>query len=150
MREDARGGDHGEDDRERLLTVPAAWEFTARSYSMSVNVRFDGDVVVLSNFARLMNDPRYVDASRDLGDLLERGSRQFVIDLTGVRETGASFLGLLMTLTRRIRQQRGEVVLAHPSREMEAFLLGEMQMEEYWDILPSVQEAVEFYRPWPR
>ena len=117
---------------------------------MPLNVRFDGDVVILSNFARLMNDPRYVDASRDLGDLLEGGSRQFVIDLTGVRETGASFLGLLMTLTRRIRQQRGEVVLAHPSREMEAFLLGEMQMEEYWDILPSVQEAVEFYQPRPR
>ena len=33
---------------------------------------------------------------------------------------------------------------------MEAFLLGEMQMEEYWDILPSVQEAVEFYRRGPR
>ena len=33
---------------------------------------------------------------------------------------------------------------------MEAFLLGEMQMEEYWDILPSVQEAVDFYRQRPR
>jgi anti-anti-sigma regulatory factor len=114
---------------------------------MPINIRFDGDVVVLSNFARLMNDPRYVDAARDLDDLLEQGARQFVIDLTGVRETGASFLGLLMTLTRRIRQAEGEAVLAHPSREMEAFLLDEMQMEEYWDILPSVQEAVEFYRP---
>ena len=117
---------------------------------MPLNIRFDGDVVVLSNFARLMNDPRYVDASRDLGDLLDQGSRHFVIDLTGVRETGASFLGLLMTLTRRIRQQSGEAVLAHPSREMEAFLLDEMQMEEYWDILPSVQEAVDFYRDRPQ
>ena len=113
---------------------------------MPVNIRFEGDVVVLSNFARLMNDPRYVDAARDLGKLLDDGARQFVVDLTGVRETGASFLGLLMTLTRRIRQADGEVVLAHPSREMVAFLLDEMQMEEYWDILPSVEEAVEFYR----
>src|SRR5579885_2974770 len=117
-------------DHRPLTTDPA----------MPLNIRFDGDVAVLSNFARLMNDPRYVDASRDLGDLLERGSRRFVIDLTGVRETGASFLGLLMTLTRRIRQRDGEVVLAHPSREMEAFLLDEMRMEEYWDIWPSVQE----------
>jgi anti-sigma B factor antagonist len=117
---------------------------------MPLNIRFDGDVVVLSNFARLMNDPRYVDAARDLGDLLDQGVRKFVIDLTGVRETGAAFLGLLMTLTRRIRQGRGEAVLAHPSREMEAFLLDEMQMEEYWDILPSVQEAVDFYRRAPR
>ena len=51
-----------------------------------------------------------------------------------------------MTLTRRIRRDQGEVVLAHPSREMEKFLVDEMQMEEFWDILPSVQEAVEFYR----
>ena len=113
---------------------------------MPLNIRIDGDVAILSNFARLMNDPRYVDASHDIGDLLDQGSRRFVIDLSGVRETGASFLGLLMTITRRIRQGRGEAVLAHPSREMEKFLLDEMQMEEYWDILPSVQEAVEFYR----
>ena len=116
---------------------------------MSVNIRFDGDVAILSNFARLMNDPRYVDAAQDIGELLDQGSRRFVIDLTGVRETGASFLGLLMTLTRRIRRDQGEVVLAHPSREMEKFLLDEMQMEEFWDILPSVQEAVEFYRERP-
>lgn len=114
---------------------------------MPLNIRFDGDVVILSNFARLMNDPRYVDAARDLDELIDRGADQFVIDLTGVRETGASLLGLLMTLTRRIRQARGEVVLANPTREMTAFLLEEMQMEEYWDILPSVAEAVAFLRP---
>ena len=117
---------------------------------MPLNIRFDGDVVVLSNFARLMNDPRYVDAARDIGDLLEQGVRKFVIDLTGVRETGASFLGLLMTLTRRIRQERGEVVLAHLSRDMEAFLLNEMQMDEYWDTFSNVQEGIEFYRRGPR
>jgi anti-sigma B factor antagonist len=113
---------------------------------MALNIRFDGDVVVLSNFARLMNDPRYVDASQDIGELLDQGSRQFVIDLTAVRETGASFLGLLMTLTRRIRQRDGEAILAHLSREMKAFLFDEMQMEEYWDSFVSVQEAVDFYR----
>lgn len=111
---------------------------------MPLNIRPVGDVVILSNFARLMNDPRYVDAARDLDELLDRGARRFVIDLTGVRETGASFLGLLMTLTRRIRQERGEAVLANPGREMKAFLLDEMQMEEYWDIFPSIEEAVEF------
>jgi anti-anti-sigma regulatory factor len=113
---------------------------------MPVHIRYDGDVVVLSNFARLMNDPRYVDAGREAGELVDQGSRQFVIDLTGARETGASILGVLMTVTRRIRQGGGEAVLAHPSREMERFLLDEMQMEEFWDIFPSVAEALAFYR----
>ena len=51
-----------------------------------------------------------------------------------------------MTLTRRIRQGGGEAVLANLSREMEKFLLDEMQMEEFWDIFPSVQEAIAFFR----
>ena len=35
---------------------------------MPLNIRTDGDIVILSNFGRLMNDPRYIDASRDTSD----------------------------------------------------------------------------------
>jgi anti-anti-sigma regulatory factor len=115
---------------------------------MPLNIRIDGDVVVLSNFARLMNDPRYVDARMDLRDLLDQGYRKFILDLTGARETGSSFLGLLITLNRQIGHDRGEAVLANPSREMQRFL-GEMQLEEYWDVFASVQEAMEFFRRGP-
>ena len=80
---------------------------------MPLNSRVDGEIVILSNFARLMNDPRYVDASRDVGDLLEQGFTTFIFDLGGFKETGASFLGVLMTVTRRIRQHGAEAALAH-------------------------------------
>src|SRR5262245_28612419 len=100
---------------------------------MSLNIRVDAGVVVLSNFARLMNDHRYVDASRDICALLDQGRMKFVLELASVREIGSSFLGLLMTLTRQIRQRGGEVVLAHPSREIEE-VIRTMQMEDYWDI----------------
>jgi anti-sigma B factor antagonist len=113
---------------------------------MPVNIRIDGDIVVASNFGRLMNDPRYVDASEDIGDLLDQGYRKFILDLSGVRETGATFLGLLMTITRRIRRGGGEAALANPTRQMEDFLLNEMQMEEFWDVFPSVQEGIAFFR----
>ena len=33
---------------------------------MSLNLRIDNGVAVLSNIARLMNDPRYSTSSRDL------------------------------------------------------------------------------------
>ena len=113
---------------------------------MPVNIRIDGDVVILSNFGRLMNDPRYVDASRDIEDLLDEGYKSFVMDLGGVRETGSTFLGLLMTLTRRIRQSGAEAVLANLNRQMNEFLFKEMQMEEFWDVFPGVQEGIEFFR----
>lgn len=111
---------------------------------MALNIRIDGDVAILSNFARLMNDPRYVDASRDVVELLDNGVRNYVIELSGVRETGSSLLGILMTITREIRKQRGDAVVAHPSPAIEKYL-AEMQMDEFWDIFPSVGEAVAFY-----
>jgi anti-sigma B factor antagonist len=112
---------------------------------MPLNIRIDGTVVILSNFARLMNDPRYVDASRDIRDLLDQGHRNFILDLGGVRQTGSSFLGVLMTLTRQIQQHGGEAVLAHVGRDTEEFL-GMMLMDDYWDTFSSVAEATEFFR----
>jgi anti-sigma B factor antagonist len=115
---------------------------------MAVTVRIEGDVVILGNFARLMNDPRYVDAARDVKDLLDQGFRQFVIELAEVRETGSSFLGVLMTITREIRQEGGEAVLAHLSREVEKYI-DMMQMDDHWDIFKTVQESVEFFESRP-
>jgi anti-sigma B factor antagonist len=107
---------------------------------MPLHIRFDGEIAILSNLGRLMNDPRYVDAGQDVRELLAEGFRNFVIELRGVGETGAPLLGLLMTMTRQIRQQGGEVVLAGVSRSMEKFL-DEMRMEEYWDAYHSIEEA---------
>jgi anti-sigma B factor antagonist len=112
---------------------------------MSVNISIEGDVVVVSNFNRLMNDPRYVDAGRDIQELLDQGRRNFILDMGGVHETGSSFLGLLMTITRRIQKPGGEIVLAHLSRHMEEFL-ETMQMEDFWDVFLTVDEAIESFR----
>ena len=111
---------------------------------MGLNIRFEGDVAILSNFARLMNDPRYVDAARDVQRLLDEGVRNFVIELSGVRETGDSFLGVLMTISREIRRDKGDVVLAHCSREVEN-CIAMMQLDDYWDMFATVDEATRFF-----
>jgi anti-anti-sigma factor len=108
----------------------------------------EGDVVIVSNFNRLMNDPRYTDAGRDIQELLEHGRKKFVLDLGGVHETGSSFLGLLMTISRRIQRRGGEVILGHLSRQVEE-LLETMQMEDFWDVFPSVDAAIESFRHVP-
>jgi anti-anti-sigma factor len=111
---------------------------------MALNIRFEGPIAILSNFARLMNDPRYVDAARDVQELLDQGYQSYILELAGVRETGSSFLGVLMTITREIRQRGGEAVLARPSKDVEKYLTM-MQMDEYWDIFGSVEEARRFF-----
>src|SRR5438270_88868 len=110
---------------------------------MPMNIRFDGDIAVLSNFARLMNDPRYFDASRDVQDILRQGYRKFVLELAGVREIGAPGIGLLTTITRQIRKSDGEAVLASVSRDLERYI-EEMRMDSYWEIFASVAESIDY------
>jgi anti-anti-sigma regulatory factor len=110
---------------------------------MAIHVRFAGEVAVLSGIARLMNDPGHFDAGRDVRDLLDRGYRRFVLELNGVRETGPTVLGLLTTLTRTIRLEQGEAVLANVSPPMEEFL-DEMRMDAYWDVFDDAESAIAF------
>ena len=110
---------------------------------MAIQVRFAGEVVVLSAIGRLMNDPRHFDAARDVRDLLEQGHRRFVLELGGVRETGPTVLGLLTTLTRQVRNEGGEAVLANVAPPMEKFLES-MRMDSYWDMFEDAREAIAF------
>ena len=109
---------------------------------MPLNVRVIDDVVVLSNFGRLMNDPRHFDATRDVQNLTDQGYRKYVLELRGVGALGASGVGLLVTLTRLVRKVDGEAVLAavHPAMEKR---LDELRLDSFWDIYPSVETATE-------
>lgn len=111
---------------------------------MAVNGRMEGDVVILSGFGRLMNDPRHFDASRDVQELVDRGYRKYVLDLRGVGALGASGIGLLMTLTRLVRKHDGEAVLSALSRPMEK-LLDELRMDAYWEVFDSADDAVRAF-----
>ena len=110
---------------------------------MAIHVRFEGEVAVLSGVARLMNDPRHFDALRDITDLLDRGYLRFVLELGNVHETGPTILGLLTTLTRKVRQADGEAVLANLAPSMEKFL-DEMRMDAYWDVFDDAESAIAF------
>jgi anti-sigma B factor antagonist len=113
---------------------------------MPLNVRFDGDLAILSNFGRLINDPRHFDAGRDVQELLDQGYRHFVLELAGVRDMGPTSLGLLTTLTRLVRRQGGDAVLANVGRGTEDYI-NMMQMDTYWELFETVREAKAFFQP---
>ncbi len=110
---------------------------------MAINIRSAGEVAVLSNIGRLMNDPRHFDAGRDVRELLDQGYRRFVLELGGAREPGSTVLGLLTTLTRQVRQAGGEAVLANVSPPMSAYL-DLMRMDDFWDVFDDAAEATAF------
>ena len=112
---------------------------------MPLNIRFDGDLAVLSNFGRLLNDPRHFDAMRDVEGILDQGYRHVVLELAGIRDLGPAGIGLLTTLTRQVRKAGGDVVLANAGRDTERFI-DMMQMDDYWERFESVDEAKGFFR----
>ena len=111
---------------------------------MPINVHYEGDVLILSNFARLMNDPRHFDASKDVRALLEEGHQKFVFDLSNLREIGDTGLGLLTTLTRLIRRYEGDAVLSNVRKEAMHYL-DEMRMDAYWEIFEGDSEAAAYF-----
>lgn len=111
---------------------------------MAVHIRVESDVVIVSNFGRLMDDPRHFDAVKDVGEMIAEGFRKFALELKGVNEMGDSGMGLLITLTREIRKESGEVVLISPSRSMQR-ILADMHLEDYWDIVPHIAAATEYF-----
>jgi anti-anti-sigma factor len=113
--------------------------------AMPLNVRFDGDLAILSNFGQLLNDPRHFDASRDTKELLDQGYRHFVLELAGIRDMGPTSLGLLTTLTRLVRRHGGDAVLANVGRGTEDYI-NMMQMDTYWELFESVAAAKRFFQ----
>jgi anti-sigma B factor antagonist len=113
-----------------------------------LNVRFDGEVAILSNFGGLLNDPRHFDTSRNVRNILDQGYRKFVFELAGIREMGSTAFGLLMTLTRQIQRGEGEAVLARLSRETKR-AIEEMQLDDFWEIFDEVEDAMEYFRQEP-
>lgn len=111
---------------------------------MAVHIRVENDVVIVSNFGRLMDDPRHFDAAKDVGEMIEQGFRNFALELKGVNEMGDSGMGLLITITRTIRKASGDVVLISPSRSMQR-ILTDMQLDDYWDVVPNVDAAAEYF-----
>jgi anti-sigma B factor antagonist len=110
---------------------------------MAMNVRVEDGLAILSNIGRLMNDPRHFDSSRDVEELLDEGLRAFVIELREVGTLGPAGLGLLTTLTRTVRREGGDLMLAGVRPALETYL-EEMRMDTYWETFPNVGEARAF------
>lgn len=111
---------------------------------MSINIRVEDGMTILSNFGRLMNDPKHFDAPQEVAGWLDQGERDFVMELNSVHETGAGFLGLLTTITRTIRKAGGDVVIVRPSPAVRR-LVDEMRMDDFWDLFDTLEEARDFY-----
>jgi len=79
---------------------------------MTVPIERRGDTLVLRLPAQLTVANRQ-ELKQQVVDELDRGERRFVIDLAGTLYIDSSGLGVLVSLSKKIREQGGELRLAN-------------------------------------
>jgi anti-anti-sigma factor len=76
---------------------------------MSFSIKKDGEVVVVDVEGQLIVGNRQ-ELKQKVLDELERGERKFLIDFSQTGYIDSSGLGVLVSLSKKIREQGGELV----------------------------------------
>ncbi|MEE2637927.1 MAG: STAS domain-containing protein [Acidobacteriota bacterium] len=81
-----------------------------------------GDVVVLLPSGRLTRNESFGDVNKRLRDLVQQGSRKFVLDLGAVSYMDSTCIGELVSGFVTVRKHGGTLHLANPTSRVEHLL----------------------------
>jgi anti-sigma B factor antagonist len=108
---------------------------------MSITVRKEsGDVVVIAVDGQLIVGNRQ-ELKQKMLDALEAGDRKFLIDFAQASYIDSSGLGVLVTLSKKIREDGGDLRLAGLNEDLKT-LFELTKLDTLFAITDSVQEAL--------
>ena len=84
---------------------------------MGFSVRKDGDICVVAVEGQLIVGNRQ-ELKQKVLDELERGEHKFLIDFSNTGYIDSSGLGVLVSLSKKIREQGGELRLANLNEDL--------------------------------
>ena len=107
---------------------------------MSFSVKNERGVMVLGVDGQLIVGNRH-ELKQKVLDALERGSKRFVIDFTQTGYIDSSGLGVLVSLSKKIREQGGELRLAGLNEDLQT-LFELTKLDTLFTITRTPDEAV--------
>lgn len=107
---------------------------------MTFNVRKENDVTVIDVRGQLIVGNRQELKQRVL-DEMEAGARKFLIDFAGTAYIDSSGLGVLVSLSKKIREQGGELRLANLNEDLRT-LFELTKLDTLFHIAGSRDEAM--------
>src|SRR5688500_8193599 len=107
---------------------------------MSFSIRKQGDVVVVGVEGQLIVGNRQ-ELKQKVLDSLEEGSRKFVIDFSKTGYIDSSGLGVLVSLSKKIREQGGELRLAGLNADLQT-LFALTKLDTLFAITRTAEEAL--------
>lgn len=106
---------------------------------MTFQVNTEGDVTVIAVEGQLIVGNRQ-ELKQTVLDALEEGSRKFLIDFAGTGYIDSSGLGVLVSLSKKIREHGGELRLANLNDDLRS-LFELTKLDTLFQISKSREEA---------
>ena len=109
---------------------------------MTVQTTFHGEVAEIILNGKLLGGSATSDGFRDtVQQLLEGGTKHFVLNLADVHRVNSSGLGLLISIHTSIKQNSGKLALAETNESMEGIMVM-TKLDSIFTTYSSVEEAV--------
>lgn len=112
-----------------------------RGEEMSFSVSREGEVTVVDVTGQLIVGNRQ-ELRQTVLDELRGGARRFLIDFTGTAYIDSSGLGVLVSLSKKIREAGGELRLSNLSEDLRT-LFELTKLDTLFRIVDSRQEGLE-------
>lgn len=111
---------------------------------MKVKTRMEGDVAVISVSGKLMGGPESDALRNEVKNLIDDGSRKFVVNLKGVPWINSTGLGALMAVYTSIQRSEGVLKLCHVSDRIQSLFMI-TKLLTIFDTYPTEDEAIESF-----
>ncbi|GIV24679.1 MAG: hypothetical protein KatS3mg026_0371 [Bacteroidia bacterium] len=113
--------------------------------NMTYSQEQQGNVLIFRLEGSLMGDTTQQQFKETLLRLLEAGQKNFILDMSAVRNVNSSGLGSLITLFSRTRSAGGEFILASLPANVRN-LLHITRLDTVFTIKESVAEALQSFQ----
>jgi len=90
---------------------------------VKINETMEGNVAVITLKGKLMGGPEMQDLHDHVSELMHDGVKQVVCDLSKVKWLNSSGLGALMGALTTLRNNDGDMKLAHASDKIQSLLM---------------------------
>ena len=112
---------------------------------MSFQVSHNGDVTLVEVEGQLIVGNRQ-ELKQEVQDRLEGGDKKFVIDFANTGYIDSSGLGVLVSLSKKIREQGGELRLSNLNEDLRT-LFELTKLDTLFRIADTKEQALEGFEP---
>jgi len=112
---------------------------------MSIKVKMDGDIAVVSIKGNLMGDKMTDTCHKKIKDLLEDGQKKIIVDLSAVKWMNSKGLGMLMACFTSAKNADSIFKVASASKKVKSLFMI-TKLNTIFDAYDTVEEAVESFK----